>query len=229
MMSSSVPILLSVGVDDVGFSRPIANKRSAVLFVFRTIPRAAATGSRCFVLSYSRFSATFIDSRLLGFGPSPARRLNWLLWPLLTSCSSLLLRLPNSIYHRLQDLPWYSHAPSPRATASFTGNDSVQLQDVRLLCILVLVACLMGFLFVSSGICLHLPSDSTSRWTPLVFDYILPAVGRIRDFHPLERALAGRNRVGGCPRLGGNRPLTPPYVPFGIRRFPGNAPRVVLV
>ena len=160
--------------------------------MFRTIPHAAATGSRCFVLSYSRLSATFIDFRLLGFGPSPARRLNWLLWPLLTSCSSLLLRLPNSIYHRLQDLPWYSHAPSPRATASFTGNDSVQLLDVRLCCILVLVACLMRFLFVSSGICLHLPSDSTSRWTPLVFGYILPAVGWIRDFHPLERALAGR-------------------------------------
>lgn len=27
----------------------------------------------------------------------------------------------------------------------------------------------------------------------------------------------------------GNRPLTPPCVPFGIRRFPGNVPRVVLV
>ena len=27
----------------------------------------------------------------------------------------------------------------------------------------------------------------------------------------------------------GSRPLTPPCVPFGIRRFPGNAPRVVLV
>ena len=26
----------------------------------------------------------------------------------------------------------------------------------------------------------------------MVFGYILPAVGRIRDFHPLERALAGR-------------------------------------
>ena len=105
---------------------------------------------------------------------------------------SLDSALRNSIYHRLQDLPWYSHAPSPRATASFTGNDSVQLLDVRLCCILVLVACLMRFLFVSSGICLHLPSDSTSRWTPLVFGYILPAVGWIRDFHPLERALAGR-------------------------------------
>jgi hypothetical protein len=26
----------------------------------------------------------------------------------------------------------------------------------------------------------------------LAFGYILPATGRIRDFHPLERALAGR-------------------------------------
>ncbi len=26
----------------------------------------------------------------------------------------------------------------------------------------------------------------------LAFGYVLPATGRIRDFHPLERALAGR-------------------------------------
>ena len=28
----------------------------------------------------------------------------------------------------------------------------------------------------------------------LALGYILPAVGRIRDFHPLERALAGRTK-----------------------------------
>ena len=50
-MSSSVPILLSVGADDVRFGRPIADRRSALLFVFRTIPHTAATASRCFVLS----------------------------------------------------------------------------------------------------------------------------------------------------------------------------------
>ena len=50
----------------------------------------------------------------------------------------------------------------------------------------------MGFLFVRPEICLHLPSDSASRRTPLVFSYILPTTGRIRDFHPLERALAER-------------------------------------
>ena len=56
----------------------------------------------------------------------------------------------------------------------------------------------MRFRFVSPGICLHLPSDSTSRWTPLVFGYILPAIGRIRDFHPLETCArkAHKNAAG---------------------------------
>ncbi|MFA6815766.1 MAG: hypothetical protein WCS73_05675 [Lentisphaeria bacterium] len=48
----------------------------------------------------------------------------------------------------------------------------------------------MRFLFVSPEICLHLPSDSTPRWTPLVFRYILPTTGQIRDLNPLEYALA---------------------------------------
>ncbi|MBE6093803.1 MAG: hypothetical protein E7201_11670 [Selenomonas ruminantium] len=52
----------------------------------------------------------------------------------------------------------------------------------------------MRFLFVRPEICLHLPSDSTSRWTPLVFGYDLPATGLSRDFHPLECAHAGRTR-----------------------------------
>ena len=47
------------------------------------------------------------------------------------------------------------------------------------------------YLFVRPEICLHLPSDSTSRWTPLVFSYDLPATGWSRDFHPLECAHDG--------------------------------------
>ena len=39
---------------------------------------------------------------------------------------------------------------------------------------LILNYSLMWFLFVRPEICLHLPSDSTSRWTPLVFGCILP-------------------------------------------------------
>jgi hypothetical protein len=55
----------------------------------------------------------------------------------------------------------------------------------------------------------HLPSDFTSRRTPLVFGCILPAAGRIWDFHPLETCAARRtttksaalNREGSWPRL----------------------------
>ena len=47
-------------------------------------------------------------------------------------------------------------------------------------------------------VCSHirLPSDSTSRWTPLTFGYILPTTGRIRDLHPLETCAAGLLQKG---------------------------------
>ena len=48
----------------------------------------------------------------------------------------------------------------------------------------------MRFLFVRPEICLHLPSDPASRQTPLVFSYLLPATGRIRDFEPLGTCTA---------------------------------------
>ena len=35
----------------------------------------------------------------------------------------------------------------------------------------------MWVLFVRPEVCLHLPSDSTSRWTPLVFSDPLPTTG----------------------------------------------------
>jgi len=46
--------------------------------------------------------------------------------------------------------------------------------DFDLLCSLIPNCSLMRFLFVRPEICLHLPSDSTSRWTPLVFSYVFP-------------------------------------------------------
>ena len=37
----------------------------------------------------------------------------------------------------------------------------------------------------------------------LAFGYILPTAGRIRDFHPLERAPAGRTiKTNACPKTG---------------------------
>lgn len=50
----------------------------------------------------------------------------------------------------------------------------------------------MQFLSVRPDFCRRLPSDSTSQWTPLPLAICFPSLGRIRDFHPLEHAHAGR-------------------------------------
>ena len=52
----------------------------------------------------------------------------------------------------------------------------------------------MRFLSVRPDFCRRLPSDSTSRWTPLPLAISFPSLGRIRDFHPLEHAHAGRTQ-----------------------------------
>ncbi|RHU21524.1 hypothetical protein DXD76_15890, partial [Firmicutes bacterium TM09-10] len=44
-------------------------------------------------------------------------------------------------------------------------------------------------------ICLHLPSDSTSQWTPLVLAVSFPLLGWIGDFHPLETCAARRTTI----------------------------------
>ena len=43
---------------------------------------------------------------------------------------------------------------------------------------------------------IRLPSDSTSRWTPLSLAIHFPLSGCVRDFHPLDYAHAGRTRKG---------------------------------
>ena len=50
----------------------------------------------------------------------------------------------------------------------------------------------MKFLFVRSDVCRQLPSDSTSRWTPLLLAIQFPLLGLARDFHPLDNAHAER-------------------------------------
>ena len=52
----------------------------------------------------------------------------------------------------------------------------------------------MKFLFVRSDICRRLPSDSTSRWTPLPLTMQFPLLGLARDFHPLDNAHAERTK-----------------------------------
>ena len=47
-------------------------------------------------------------------------------------------------------------------------------------------------LHLSATFTIRLPSDSTSRWTPLSLAVSFPLLGRIRDFHPLETCAARR-------------------------------------
>ena len=56
----------------------------------------------------------------------------------------------------------------------------------------------MKFLSVRSDICRQLPSDSTSRWTPLPLTMQFPLLGLARDFHPLDNAHAERTYKKGC-------------------------------
>lgn len=52
------------------------------------------------------------------------------------------------------------------------------------------------FLCVGAKVCLHLPSALLNLAArTLVFSYILPTAGWIRDLHSLERAPAGRTRI----------------------------------
>ena len=56
----------------------------------------------------------------------------------------------------------------------------------------------MKFLSVRSDICRQLPSDSTSRWTPLPLTMQFPLLGLARDFHPLDNAHAERTPKKVC-------------------------------
>lgn len=44
----------------------------------------------------------------------------------------------------------------------------------------------MRFVFLRSEICRRLPSDSTSRWTPLLFGYTLPTIRACSGLSPVR-------------------------------------------
>ena len=52
--------------------------------------------------------------------------------------------------------------------------------------------CLIQFLFVRPEVCLKLPSDSISRWTPLFSAVCLVLLTCTKDFHLLDCTHAGR-------------------------------------
>ena len=116
------------------------------------------------------------------------------LWPLLTSCSSLLLR----IFFRIPLLD--ASARPPRVlTHSFPLYLPYLPRTIP--CSYWTLACVGA---LSSTGALYMVSVRQARVLPPSFfrfhlamdtldlGYILPTAGRIRDFHPLERALTGR-------------------------------------
>ena len=56
----------------------------------------------------------------------------------------------------------------------------------------------MKFLSVRPDVCHRLPSNFTSRWTPLLLAMRFPLLGLTQDFHPLDIAHAKRTRSASC-------------------------------
>jgi len=51
---------------------------------------------------------------------------------------------------------------------------------------------LIGFVYLGSSVCLQLPPDSSSRWTPLLLANGRRSPAPVRDSHPIDDAHAGR-------------------------------------
>ena len=105
------------------------------------------------------------------FGPS--RVFFPVLWPLLTSRSSLLLRI---FFMRLRDLPGYSHILSLFTRRIYRKRFRVAIGLCFVMQTYPRFRPYMRFLFVRPEFCplgdlstpnIRLSSDSTSRWTPL--------------------------------------------------------------
>ncbi|REI05996.1 hypothetical protein DOS77_02905 [Staphylococcus felis] len=56
----------------------------------------------------------------------------------------------------------------------------------------------MMFLFVSASVCVRLPSDSTSQWTPCL-SLTVPTTKPVTDFHRQDITHAGRTNIESIP------------------------------
>ncbi len=133
-----------------------------------SFPTYPSVGSHLlvFTLMFSAISVTYSPPcfpRLLLFSPSENNVL--LLWRLLTSHYSLLLRI-------------YSLVRPPRVRMITFHSCHCLIYCRRFVQYWTLLCCAssslssqpyMRFLFVSASVCVRLPSDSTSQWTPLPF------------------------------------------------------------
>ena len=138
-------------------------QRSVIPFVFRTISLTSAPSGLLPSMPefrYHSLTPIFPGSALHGVVAPP------LLWLLLTPHDKLYSTLQTHLHVSVRSPRVRGHS-SILISAPFTIHGSVQLSGFNLICNLTPMHCLMWFLFVRAGLCLRLPSDSTSRWTPL--------------------------------------------------------------
>ena len=128
------------------------------------------------------------------FGPSPRVDIRQVIWPLLTSRSSLL----PLAFARLRDLSSYGHTLSILCLPDLPWAIPDSYRTLISFAIFTLRP-FIGFLSVRPDVCRRLPPDSVSRRTPLPLAVTFPLSGRLRDLHPLEYVLAGRTTERGRP------------------------------
>ena len=142
---------------------------------------------------------TFICSPLSRVQPFPSRsmRLHLVLWLLLTShdksyfnragckCFPLVRETSHgktSIFHSMS--PQHLHALRPCRLLGFVLFGK-----------LIPLTCLMMFVFLWAGLCIRLPLDSSSRWTPLPSASGWQRPAPIVDFHNLDISHAWRTKT----------------------------------
>ena len=77
-------------------------------------------------------------------------------------------------------------ALSPHLPATLTGTSSNLLDFTAFSRLIRISQPYMWFLFVRPRVCLQLPSDSTSRWTPLLFSYTFPTTRVCSGLSPVR-------------------------------------------
>ena len=91
-----------------------------------------------------------------------------LIWPLLTSAMRSERLSTPSVKDNMADLPGYDALTFTLISVGFTPQRPCKYWALHLLaCSPHCVACIR-WLFVRAALCLQLPLDPTSRWTPLL-------------------------------------------------------------
>jgi hypothetical protein len=164
-LSTTASINCSVSGPESSLLAVTLDAPSRTLAVSDRYPSTGYRASQPYCLRLLPSSKLESPVRYFMFGPS--LRSPELLCPLLTSANPSRHLSITVVHDRLADLPGYCALTFALMPAAYTPKLSLQVLDFEDICLLIQLARLMRFLFVGPAFCLRLPSDSTSRWTPL--------------------------------------------------------------